>query len=316
MIFDDYTKSIVSTYLTEAAGNTVWVDPKTKKRYIIDAQGNKKLYPVGSTIKKTGGIQTSMTPSSGFSPAEPTESGYPVEKFEDMKTIEDVPGFVKKQVEEYGKTGDEAKKYASLSTTAFMTGGNGYRSGFDPYAQTAWVNLKGKSEEIFKMLDSTAASGLSGGFNLLGQAVPAWAQGFFQTAAGAASLASRQISAAAKNRVRKQLAKLYLGMAKPDEKLDFGDPTANAIWDATKDYILPTGTNLADPDRFGDFGARVYGQLEDLTAAGEDPLEAALNVTGAPKAVEAIKKQFSVGPAALETSAGYLSTGRKQGIYK
>lgn len=316
MIFDDYTKSIVSTYLTEAAGNTIWVDPATKKRYVVDAKGNKRLYPVGSKLRKTGGIQAPTTPSSGFSPAEPIKSDSSVESFEDIKTIEDVPGYVEKTSQTFGLTGDEQRKFASNAATTFMTGGGGYRSGFDPYAQTAWVNLKGKTEEIFKILDSTAASGLSGAFNLLGQAVPQWAQGFFGTAAGAASLSSRQISAAAKNRVRKQLAKLYLGMAKPDEGLDLGDEAANEIWKATKQYILPTGTNLTDPDRFGDFGARVYGQLEDLTAAGEDPLEAALNVTGAPKAVEAIKKQFSVGPAALETSAGYLTTGRKQGIYK
>lgn len=343
MIFDNYTKSIVGSYLTEAEDpnlkvgfpdkpkdKQVYVNPKNKKRYIYTG-GSWRLWPQGYKTPSEMGALTSVQQSSpGYSPASTPEPPITTkDKPTDLpRSVGDIAPIVQMQnaydisaeqkweraKEEAKKSGKEIPEHPGLKypgddeekaerLTVQMISGPNYKPGFDPYQQTAWFNLRKKAEEL---MDKASLSKII-------EAIPAVDE---TTKKGLSALFNLTITPAMKQNVRKNLAKMYLGIGEkydPEKENVFNDKDTDSLWNQLKPYLPEINT---DPERFGEFGQRISRELENLIKAGEDPFEAALKITGADKAAEVVTKQFAGGPTGLETSAGYLETGRKQGIYK
>lgn len=339
MIFDNYTKSIVGSYLTEAEDRKlkvgfpdnpkdkqVYVNPKNKKRYIYTG-GSWRLWPQGyKTPSEMGALTSDQQSSPGYSPASTPEPPITTkDKPTDLpRSVGDIAPIVqmqnaydisakkaweraKEEAEKSGKKipeepgieypGNDEEKAERL--TVQMISGPNYKQGFDPYQQTAWINLRTKAEEL---MDKASLSKII-------EAMPGIDP---STKQGLSTLFNLTITPAMKQNVRKNLARMYLGTgAKYNPKEN--DADTNKLWTQLEPYLPEINT---DPERFGEFGKRIDSELENLIKAGEDPFQAALNITGAQKAKDLVTKQFTGGPTALETSAGYLETGRKQGIYK
>jgi hypothetical protein len=316
MTFDVYTKSIFQNYLTEAAFppkpkvNEIYVDPSNKKRYIYRG-GSWRLWPQGSKMpEETGGIPVEQQTSAGYGPAD-VPAKTKLETPEDQpKIVTDIPQLVKmSQAADIamGTPGIESPKEAAGRYAVQMMSGPNYKQGFDPYQQTAWVNVRKKAEEAMAALEAgSAAKGLIG---MVSPEIATALEPLFKKFGNTMLAGAKQI-------VRKNLAKMYLGMA--DDFEDKNNESASALWSGIQE-LQPELTKLkgaTSKGRFGDFGKRVYDEISNLSAAGEDPLEAALKVTGADKAADVLTKQFATGPASVETMGGYLTTGRKSGIYK
>lgn len=339
MIFDNYTKSIVGSYLTEAEDpklkvgfpdnpkdKQVYVNPKNKKRYIYTG-GSWRLWPQGyKTPSEMGALTSDQQSSPGYSPASTPEPPITTkDKPTDLpRSVGDIAPIVQMQnaydistqqkweraKEEAKKSGTEIPKHPGVEypgddeekaerLTVQMISGPNYKQGFDPYQQTAWINLRTKAEEL---MDKASLSKII-------EAMPGIDP---STKQGLSTLFNLTITPAMKQNVRKNLARMYLGTGvkyNPNEN----DADTNKLWTQLEPYLPEINT---DPERFGEFGKRIDSELENLIKAGEDPFQAALNITGAQKAKDLVTKQFTGGPTALETSAGYLETGRKQGIYK
>lgn len=337
MVFDSYTKSILKNHLMEAAfpdkpkENQVYIDPNSKTRYIYRA-GSWKLWPKDSSVPTTiGGIEIKPQPSAGVSPAETPKKRTIKKPSERATDVRDIPQLVNLRQDALKNISDEeaedVNRQLEISSAPFridpketpeksaevemvrMMSGDNYRPGFDPYQQTAWVNIRKKAEEFMSGLDASAAAK-----GMVGLVSPDAAQALDPIF----KKFGKPLTAGAKQIVRKNLAKMYLGMT--DKFEDNGDSMASEVWNQIvqniPDLIPEKLKGMTSKGRFGDFGNRIYTELDNLTVAGEDPFEAALTATGANKAADVVTKQFTVGPASLETSAGYLTTGRKQGIYK
>lgn len=347
MIFDNYTKSIVGSYLTEAEDpklkvgfpdnpkdKQVYVNPKNKKRYIYTG-GSWRLWPQGyKTPSEMGALTSDQQSSPGYSPASTPEPPITTkDKPTDLpRSVGDIAPIVQMQTaydisakqewerakEEAKKSGKKIPKHPGIEypgddeekaerLTVQMISGPNYKQGFDPYQQTAWVNIRQKAEEAMSKLD--AGSSAKGLVSLVSPGLAQTLEPLFKTFGSAMLSGAKQI-------VRKNLAQMYLGVT---PEFDTSDAKAGALWNAILELqpdIQEKLEGLSSSQRFGEFGNRIYGELDNLIAAGEDPFESALNITGAQKAKDLVSKQFTGGPTALETSAGYLETGRKQGIYK
>lgn len=304
--FDEYTKSIISSYLTEQVmppggkEGQVYVDQKDKRRYIFKG-GDWRLWPKGEPIPYTQQRvkQTPKSPGMG-APAKPDE----------WLPIED-------------KGGTTGVQYASERQS--RTGSDLTPAGYDPLSQVAWYQARRKLEDLMGVTGGVFEKGVKGAFETMAMPldyVPGiGARGAAMLTRGAGNIigtAADKFSPAVKQYLRTQVMKAMMGAT---DDIEFGDDMvsnlASAAWEQIKPQAIGSGgLNLFGKGRFGQTGIDLADQFAGLALLGMDPLELAMNAMGTKKTYDELNKTYSVPPSAVESAGGWLPQGKLKGIYK
>ena len=169
--------------------------------------------------------------------------------------------------------------------------------------QVGWGNFKGLVDPMIDFYYDMAIAGASS-IPLAGKAAGV---------AAALTLGSPAARYATKQVIKTDLAKRYLGAG------GINVAAEGSLADTVKDYVFDAIPELktltGSKPQFGKLGEKVAGKVGELATMGVDPLDWVTKAFGADQAAAHVNSLGASQALGTSTAGGYLSRGKRLGIY-